>query len=179
MRPVHLWSSISILLAQLPVRYALKADVLSFLWREYRVSGEYRLFQWAPPFIASVERAKWEGLTIICQGSYYRRLPYWGAIIRLGLRYYFLRRNYAPEGLWGGMHLGGSSIVVPDEKMKGGAGGGIGIGYQHVFHQGYGGIIEPYLLIEGIFSRYKGFCPIQMGINVGLASRKWNRRNLQ
>ncbi|MCX7606294.1 MAG: hypothetical protein N2170_03375 [Bacteroidia bacterium] len=170
--------SISFVWAQLPARYLLKGDALSFLWREYRITGEYRLFRWAPPFISSVERARWDGLTFIAGGSYYRRLPLRGGIFRSGLRYYWLRRVYAPQGVWAGLHLCIGGWGPPREKTTWAGGVGFTMGYQHLFYQAYGGVVEPYLQVEGLFGRYRALYPIQVGLNVGFAARKWDRRNL-
>jgi len=164
--------------AQLPARYVLKADVLGPLWREYRLMGEYRLFRWAPPFIASVERHRWEGLTFILSGSYYRRWPARGGGLRIGGRYYFLQPNYAPHGLWAGLHGALAGFGARGEKTYWAAGAGLTIGYQHLFRQAYGGCIEPYLLLELLGGRKKPFFPFQVGLNVGFASRRWERRNL-
>ncbi|MCS7152319.1 MAG: hypothetical protein N2253_05865 [Bacteroidia bacterium] len=181
MRGSFLWSSfigISVLGAQLPARYVIKGDVLSFLWREQRLAGEYRLFQWAPPFIASVERHRWEGLTLLTSVSYFRLLPRRGAVIRTGVRYYFRKPAYSPEGLWGGIHLAGGIWGVRSEPSSGTVTGGLTVGYQHIFHQAYGGVVEPYLLIEPYFRSAVPFRPIQVGVYVGFASRRWQRRNL-
>ncbi|GIV23309.1 MAG: hypothetical protein N3A68_01920 [Bacteroidia bacterium] len=175
-----LWSKIglSLCLGQLPARYVLKADALGFLWREQRLTAEYRLFRWAPPLKASVERARWDGLTLTLNGSYYRRLPLRGGVLRSGVRYYPLRPAYAPEGLWVGLH-GTLGLVAPVRETPQWQGGpGLSLGYQHIFHQAYGGVIEPYLLLDFLFGRYKNLMPFQVGLHIGFAARKWNRRNI-
>lgn len=175
------WSSLvwlGWLSAQLPARYAVKADALSFLWREHRVWGEYRLFQWAPPFIASVDRHRWDGMTAILGLSYFRRLPLRGGIMRLGLRYYPLKPAYSPEGLWIGLHIAGGFWNARRERALFSTAPGLTIGYQHIFRQGYGALVEPYILIEPHFRRDAPFRPFQPGVNVGFASRRWDRRLL-
>lgn len=164
--------------AQLPARYGLKADILSFLSREHRLTGEYRLFRWAPPFIASVERARAEGLTAVLSLSYYRYLPQRGLIVRPGVRYYFWKPPYAPEGLWVGVHGAIAGWGARREKTTWSAGAGLSIGYQHLFRQAYGASIEPYLLAEGLLRRPPKVWALQIGVNVGFAARKWERRNL-
>ncbi|GIV24816.1 MAG: hypothetical protein KatS3mg026_0508 [Bacteroidia bacterium] len=173
------WSSGLLVWGQLPARYVLKADILSPLWREYRLAGEYRLFRWAPPFIASVERHRWEGLTGWAALSYYRRWPQRGALLRLGARYYPLRTAYTPEGLWVGLHGAVAGRAPRSEPTRWAAGFGLTVGYQHLFHQAYGAAVEPYLLLEGLFGGQKAFSPFQVGLNVGFASRRWDRRNLR
>jgi hypothetical protein len=175
------WSEIALLgllWGQLPARYVIKGDALSFLWREYRIAGEYRLFRWAPPFIASVERHRWEGLTLLLSTSYYRRLPHRGALARIGARYYFHRPAYAPEGLWAGVHITTGGSAARQEVTRWVIGGGLTVGYQHIFHQAYGGTVEPYLLLDLVGGRAKWVFPFQIGLQVGFAARKWNRRNL-
>ncbi|RMF46302.1 MAG: hypothetical protein D6750_10580 [Bacteroidetes bacterium] len=172
------WSSALWVWGQLPARYVLKADVLAPLWREYRLMGEYRLFRWAPPFIASVERHRWEGLTGTVGVSYYRRWPERGAFLRVGLHYYALRPPYAPEGFWVGVQAMLGAWAPRTEKPRWTAGPGLTIGYQHLFHQAYGAAIEPYLLVEGLFGPRRRYFPFQVGLNVGFASRRWERRNL-
>ncbi len=169
---------IGILWAQLPTRYVLKLDALSFLSREHRITGEYRLFRWAPPFIASVERARWEGLTVTLSLSYYRYLPQRGAIGRPGARYYFWKRPYTPEGLWVGLHGAIASWAARREKAYWSAGAGLSLGYQHLFRQAYGAAVEPYLLAEVLSRRPPRGMALQVGLNVGFAARKWDRRNL-
>lgn len=173
------WSSALLVWGQLPARYAFKADALSPLWREYRLAGEYRLFRWAPPFIASVERHRWEGLTFTLAGSYYRRWPEQGGVLRVGGRYYFLRPKYAPQGLWAGLHLAVGATGARTERTFWAGGAGLTIGYQHIFRQAYGGCVEPYVLFELLGGRQKPFSPFQVGLHVGLASRRWDRRNLR
>lgn len=175
---VPLSSSLGGIWAQLPARYVLKADGLSFLVREHRITGEYRLFRWAPPFIASVERVRWEGLTAVLSLSYYRYLPQRGVIGRPGMRYYFWKRPYAPEGLWAGLHGTVASWAARREKTTWGAGAGLSVGYQHLFHQAYGAAIEPYLSMEILSRRPPRSWVLQVGVNVGFAARKWERRNL-
>lgn len=162
--------------AQLPVRYGIRADLASFIWREQRFWGEYRLFQWAPPFIATVERARWEGLTAIIGLSYFRRLPWRGAVARMGLRYYFLRPAYSPHGVWAGI-LGGIGVWgARSEKPLLAPLAGLAVGYQHIFYQGYGATVEPFLLLEPRWRKGAPFAPLQLGLGVGFGSRRWDRR---
>ncbi|MCS6895167.1 MAG: hypothetical protein NZZ60_03330 [Bacteroidia bacterium] len=162
----------------MPARYVLKADALSFLWREYRLTAEYRLFRWAPPFIASVERHRWDGLTFILSGSYYRRLPTRGGIGRIGVRYYVWRPAYSPQGFWVGLHGAGQAWGLRGEKPSFAFAPGLTLGYQHIFRQAYGGIVEPHLLLEPRIFRLAPFAIFQFGLNVGFAARHWERRNL-
>ncbi|MCS7297185.1 MAG: hypothetical protein RMK19_06615 [Bacteroidia bacterium] len=180
MRLSSLWSSLGALglgVAQLPVRYVLKADVWSFLWHEQRLMGEYRLGRWAPPFIASVERPRWEGLAATVQLSFYRRLPWWGLIARPGVRYYFLNPKRALEGMWSGIHVGGGFWTNRQEQREFPLTSGIAVGYQHIFRQAYGLAIEPYFWVEVPLRGNLQF--LQVGFQVGFASRRWSRRNLQ
>lgn len=185
MRGAHRWNSLGWLLcagmlsAQLPARYVLKADALGFLWKEHRVWGEYRLFQWAPPFIASVDRHPWDGLTAVLGMSYFRKLPLRGAIVRAGARYYPLRPVYSPQGFWVGLHIATAIWNARREKISLGAAPGVTIGYQHIFRQAYGGSVEPYLLIEPYMFQKAPIRPIQIGINAGFASRRWGRATLR
>lgn len=180
--PINLrWSSllyISWLFAQLPARYGVKGDALSFLWREYRAWGEYRLFQWAPPFISSVDRHRWDGMTAILGMSYFRRLPLRGGIMRVGLRYYPQKPAYSPQGLWVGLHLAAGLWNARRERPLLAFAPGLTIGYQYIFGQAYGALVEPYVMIEPYLRRGFPFRPVQVGINVGFASRRWDRRML-
>ncbi|MCX8111807.1 MAG: hypothetical protein N3E49_01220 [Bacteroidia bacterium] len=175
------WSSglwIGMLAAQLPARYVLKADGLGFVWREFRLWGEYRLFRWAPPFIASVDRHRWDGLTLCVGLGYFRRWPLRGGLGRVGLRYYPLRRPYAPEGLWVGLHVVGAGWGVRRESTMLSVAPSLSIGYQFIFRQSYGGVIEPLVCIEPHWRQDSPFSLVQLGVNVGWASRRWSRRNL-
>lgn len=166
-----LWSSaLGLVCAQLPVRYALKANLTSFFWKEYELTGEYRLFAWAPAFHANVERARWEGLAMTMGASSYPRKTW---LLRVGARYYFLRPKYALEGLWGGFHG-----VIGWKEGKYPVGIGLSMGYQHVFRQGYGFSIEPFLRGEGVYAGEKARFALHLGLNIGVAARKWLRRNI-
>ncbi|MEN3040186.1 MAG: hypothetical protein ABDH66_01425 [Bacteroidia bacterium] len=178
--PVQLWSSVGLplLWGQLPARYVLKADALSFIWREYRLSVEYRLFRWAPPFIASVERHKWDGLTLVVGGGYYRRFPVRGGVWKIGLRYYIWRSAYSPQGFWVGIHGAGQAWGMRGESPSFSWVPGLTLGYQHIFRQAYGGAVEPYILVEPRLFGSTPFAPFQLGLHAGFAARRWERRNL-
>ncbi len=167
---------VSILWGQLPARYALKADALSWVWRSYRVGGEYRLFRWAPPFKANVERHRWDGLTMSLWVDYVRLLPVRGVVVRPGARYYFLWPERAPHGLWAGLHAIGGLSGAPNEKPIFAAGLGLAFGYQYLFRQSYGGLVEPYLLAEVRGKSLRWISPIQVGLALGIASRRWGLR---
>jgi len=166
----------SVLWAQLPARYVLKADVLSWAWRSYRISGEYRLFKGAPPFEANVERPKYEGLTIQVGVDYVRLLPVHGVVLRPGSRYYFLHPRKAPHGLWACLHGVGGLTGTPREKTILALGIGLSVGYQHIFRQSYGGVVEPYLLVETQGKSLRWLSPVQIGLSLGIASRRWRLR---
>ncbi|MCS6789958.1 MAG: hypothetical protein NZ580_03140 [Bacteroidia bacterium] len=170
-RNLLLWSSVwGVAFAQLPSRYALKANLISFFWREYELTGEYRLFAWAPAFQANVERARWEGLASIVGVGFYPRRTW---LLRGGIRYYFLRPKYALEGLWGGLH---GIIGWRERKYSGGM--GLSVGYQHIFRQGYGFSVEPFLRGEGVYAGEKIQFALHLGLNIGVAARRWLRRNI-
>jgi len=171
-----LFLGISVLWGQLPARYVLKADALSWIWRSYRVGGEYRLFRWAPPFVASVDRHQWDGLTLNIWADYVRLLPIRGIILRPGARYYFLRPEKAPSGLWASLYGVAALSGAPDKKPTPAAGIGLAIGYQHLFRQSYGGLVEPYLLAEARGRSLRWLSSIQIGLAAGLASRRWGLR---
>lgn len=172
------WSTLWVvpLFAQLPVRYSFRADLTSFFWREQRLWGEYRLFQWAPPFIATVERARCEGLTATIAISYFRRLPLRGGAFRLGVRYYFLRPPYSPQGIWAGALIGIGVWGARNEKPFFTPLAGLAVGYQHIFYQGYGAAVDPFLFFEPRWRRGSPLAPLQVGLGVGFASRRWARR---
>lgn len=167
---------ISGLWGQLPARYALKADALSWIWHSYRLGGEYRLFRWAPPFEANVERHRLDGATLNIWADYVRLLPVRGIVLRAGARYYFLRPERAPHGLWAGLYGVAALSGAPDKKPTPAIGVGLAIGYQYLFQQSYGGLIEPYLLAEVRGRSLRWLSPIQVGLAAGLASRRWGLR---
>lgn len=162
--------------AQLPARYVVQADVVSWVWGEYRASGEYRLFREAPPFEGGVLRPRLEGLTSTLGLSYVRKLPLRGFFIRPGIKYYGWRPRYAPAGLWVGFHglIGGVGAFQEPSHVISGL--GISLGYQYIFRQSYGALLDPYLMWEWRFSRAWREAPLQVGLRVGLASRRWQRR---
>jgi len=162
--------------AQLPARYVLKADALSWAWRSYRVGGEYRLFRYAPPFEANVERPRREGLTLTIWADYVRFLPLRGWVGRVSGRYYFWVPRKAPHGWWGGIHGLIGMHGIPTEKARAVGGLGLSFGYQHLFRQSYGGTVEPYLLVELRGRSLRWISPIQVGLSLGLASRRWRLR---
>ncbi|MEN2992916.1 MAG: hypothetical protein ABDH91_05115 [Bacteroidia bacterium] len=173
-----LWSSgLVVGWGQLPARYVLKADIFSFLWREQRLSGEYRLFEYAPPFVAGVERPKWEGLTAIGSVAFFRHLPLYGILLRPGLRYYPLRPVYSPQGFWSGLHLAGGLFFLREGPLRAAGGLGLSVGYQYIFRQAYGATVEPFLQGEIIFPSFS-LSPLQVGLQVGFAGRKWWGQNL-
>lgn len=177
MRWVALFMGVGgVLWGQLPARYVLKADALSWVWRSYRVGGEYRLFRWAPPFEANVERPKYEGLTLQVWADYVRLLPVRGVVLRPGGRYYFLFPRKAPHGLWAGLHGVGGLTGAPQEKTTLALGIGLSVGYQHIFRQSYGGVVEPYLLVEVRGRSLAWLSPVQVGLSLGIASRRWRLR---
>ncbi len=167
---------LGLLWGQLPARYALKGDGLSWIWRSYRLGAEYRLFRWAPPFEAHVERPRREGLTVVLWADYVRMLPERGVVFRPGLRYYFLQPKKAPHGLWVGLHAVGGLSGATWEKAAFTGGIGLAVGYQYIFRQSYGGLVEPYLLAEIRGRKLRWISPVQVGFSLGLASRRWRLR---
>nr|BAL56524.1 hypothetical protein HGMM_F40B03C12 [uncultured Bacteroidetes bacterium] len=111
--------------------------------------------------------------------SYWRRLPERGAVLRLGAKYYPLKPAYSPQGAWIGVHLTGAGISPRSEKTLWTGGMGIALGYQHIFRQAYGGSVEPYLLGEITWGKKRLTSPLQIGMNIGFAARRWERRNLR
>ncbi len=161
---------------QLPVRYILQADGLSWLWREYRMGAEYRFFREAPPFEAGVFRPRLEGLTGTLGLSYARMLPIRGVLGRVGVKYYGWRPRYAPAGLWVGLHGLVGLIGAIGEPSRRAWGVGLSVGYQCIFRQSYGAVVDPYLLWEWRPSKAWQVSPLQIGLRMGLASRRWQRR---
>lgn len=149
----------------LPNAFVFKADLLSPLAREWRLSFEHRISQKAPPPKAHVFRPKVENLTLYLQTSYWRQAPKSIGVLRVGARYYFFRR-ITPEGPWIGLLWG--HALVPYS-----VGASLQAGYQFFLGQSYAITLEPYLLLE----MWRQSTPLFFGgIHIGFAARK--KRNM-
>ncbi|MGQ9864524.1 MAG: hypothetical protein ACUVRD_08630 [Bacteroidia bacterium] len=151
----------------LPNAFVFKADLLSPVAHEWRLSFEHRISQKAPPEKAHVFRPKTENLTLFLQTSYWRRSRESIGILRVGARYYFFRR-ITPEGPWIG--LGWGNAMAPYQT-----GASLQAGYQFFLGQSYAITLEPYLLVE-LWSGREPPPLFALGLHVGFASRK--KRNM-